>query len=184
MYTHARALTERRRVSTSASVSRCHRGEKVKEWDRLAEGPKREHVATAAERERWSNTYHLKQTTAGGASTVATAKHLAVQKAQEWHAVDAETILPRNGHMPTGHGKIGTLGTVGTVQAHRQQDGKERVVFFKSSERKTRPLTQKETRNVMWLWETESVMLNDYLTILAVGVETQLAARMYLQRFN
>ena len=27
---------------------------KVKEWDSLAEGPKREHVATAAARERWS----------------------------------------------------------------------------------------------------------------------------------
>ena len=41
--------------------------DRVKEWDRLAEGPKREHVGTAAAREHWSNICHLKRTTAGGA---------------------------------------------------------------------------------------------------------------------
>ena len=34
--------------------------QKVKEWDRAAEGPKREHVATQAEREHWKSTYYLK----------------------------------------------------------------------------------------------------------------------------
>ena len=32
----------------------------MKEWDSLSEGPKREHVATAAAREQWLNTYCFK----------------------------------------------------------------------------------------------------------------------------
>ena len=59
--------------------------EQVKTWDRLAEGPKREHVATAAEREHWFNTHDPQQTSEGGASTVATTKHLHLPKAKEWH---------------------------------------------------------------------------------------------------
>ena len=46
---------------------------------------KREHVATAAEREHGSNTYYLKQPTAGGAGTNATSKHPDVQKEKDWH---------------------------------------------------------------------------------------------------
>ena len=59
--------------------------EQVESWDHLAEGPKREHVATAAEREHLSNTCYLKQTTAGGAGTFTTAKHPDLHKAEQWH---------------------------------------------------------------------------------------------------
>ena len=41
--------------------------EKVKEWNRIVSGPKREHALAEAEREHWKSTYYLKQTTAGGA---------------------------------------------------------------------------------------------------------------------
>ena len=44
---------------------------KVQERDHIAEGAKREHAATAAERRQWSNTWFLEQTAAGGPSTVA-----------------------------------------------------------------------------------------------------------------
>ena len=57
----------------------------LSKWDRLAEGPTRERVATTAEREHWSNTSFLKQTTGGGAGTVATVKHPDVQRSNEWH---------------------------------------------------------------------------------------------------
>ena len=48
---------------------------KVKEWEGVAEGSKREHVATVPERRPWSKTYFLKQKTAGGPGTIATTKH-------------------------------------------------------------------------------------------------------------
>ena len=41
--------------------------------------------AMAAKREHWSKMQFLKQTTGGGAGTVATAKHPDLQKAKEWH---------------------------------------------------------------------------------------------------
>ena len=53
-------------------------------WDCLAKLPKREHVAAAAEHEHWSNTFFLKQTTAGGTGTIATTKHPVLQKAKDW----------------------------------------------------------------------------------------------------
>ena len=74
-YKHSRVTSERRLVSTESSVTR-ETEEKVKEWDRLAEG---------AEREHWSNTYYLKQTAAGGAGTVATTKHPHLSKANKLH---------------------------------------------------------------------------------------------------
>ena len=53
-------------------------------WDCLAKLPKREHVAAAAEHEHWSNTFFLKQTTAGGTGTIVTTKHPVLQKAKDW----------------------------------------------------------------------------------------------------
>ena len=40
---------------------------------------------TEAEREHWKSTYYLKQTTAGGADTVVTTKHLHLSKAKAKH---------------------------------------------------------------------------------------------------
>ena len=59
--------------------------QKIKECDRIAEGPNRKHVATATEREHWSNTYHWKQTTAGGGDTITTPKHPDLHFAEDWH---------------------------------------------------------------------------------------------------
>ena len=66
--------------------------------EKIKAGPKREHVATAAEREHWSNTNFLKQTTAG-AVTVATARHPICRKQKngiENMFADKETILPQD----------------------------------------------------------------------------------------
>ena len=93
--------------------------EKVKSWDRVAEAPQREHVATAAEREHWSNTYYLKQTPAVGAGTIATTKHpFFAEKRKigiENKFVDKETMLSRSHKLPTGSGKIGAVGKVGII---------------------------------------------------------------------
>ena len=59
--------------------------EKVNEWDRIASGPKREHVPAEAECELWKSTYYLEQTTAGGADTVATTEHPDLPNAKDWH---------------------------------------------------------------------------------------------------
>ena len=72
--------------------------EKVKEWDHLAEGPQREHDATAAERDQGSKTFFLKLTAAGGARTVATAKHPDLHRAKEWHR---EHVRRQGGNSPT-----------------------------------------------------------------------------------
>ena len=68
-------------ISRNASIRRYTR-EKVKYWDRIAEGPKRKHVAPAAQREHWSNTWNLKQTTAGGAGIIATTTNQAPRFAE------------------------------------------------------------------------------------------------------
>ena len=69
---------------------------KQNKWVRLAEGPKREHVATAREREPWSNAYYQKQTTAGGADTIATTKHPDKRK------IDIENMfVDKDGEMHT-----------------------------------------------------------------------------------
>ena len=74
--------------------------EQVKTWDRLAEGPKREHVATAAEREQapWpppSIPICRKQKDG--------TKNMCVHK---------EATLLDNHRVPTGSGKIGEVGRV------------------------------------------------------------------------
>ena len=93
--------------------------EKVKECDRIAAGPNREHVATAAERERRSNTYYLKPTTAGGASTIAIPICRKGKIGIGNRFVDKETVLPRNQRTPTGSGNIGAVDKVGLSQAQQ-----------------------------------------------------------------
>ena len=141
--------------------------EKAKEWDRLAEGPRREHVATTAERERSSKTYSSKQTTAGGAGSVATAKHPdfaeRYRMASRTCSSTRRQVLARNNTISNGRGKIGTTGKVRRVQGHRQQDGD----FCSPSFRTEDPSTHAKERgdNAMRLRETDGVMMNEWFTI-------------------
>ena len=58
--------------------------EKENKWDRIVNGPKREHVPTEAEREHWKSTYCLKQTTAGGAGNTSTQPQTSSSQWQDW----------------------------------------------------------------------------------------------------
>ena len=69
---------------------------------------------------------------------VATAKHTALQKDEEWHreyvSVDTQTLLPRNNKIPTGSGKIATIGKVEINQVHRHQDGDVFLAVLRTEE--------------------------------------------------
>ena len=69
--------------------------EKIEEWDRLADGQKREHVATAAERKHWLKNVFLEADDSKWSHRQAPPN---LQKAQEWHR---EHVLQQRYNTPT-----------------------------------------------------------------------------------
>ena len=104
--------------------------EEVNAWERIASGPKR--YPTEAECEICKGMYDVKQTTAGGADTVATTKHHHLPKGKEWHG---KQYFQTTTDFPVASGKFGLC------QARHQKCGNGRKMFAKSSDQKTRTRT-------------------------------------------
>ena len=119
----------------------------VTEKERKNVGPTRKHVATATEHEHWSIAYYLKQTTAGGADTVATTEYVDLQKAEDCHrehvCAQRETNTPTQPHNSNPQWQDWNKWRTEVPSTHAEEPGD----------------------NAMRLWETEGVMLHECLTI-------------------
>ena len=95
---------------------------------------RQQNVNIGQKRASWSRRQQVEQAPLPLPSTPICRK---LMKGIENMFVDNETILPHSITIPTGSGKIGTIGKVGIIEAHRQQDG---VFLFVLSPQNGRPV--------------------------------------------
>ena len=120
----------------------------VKEWDRNVSGPKRLHVPAEAEREHWTSTCNLKQTTAGGADC---GHHQASRCPNSERMVSGafsstlKQCFSSTTDFPAARGKIAVVGKIVDLfmlVIKKDAKGRKKNNFVsRSSDRKTRTLT-------------------------------------------
>ena len=134
--------------------------EKVKEWDRIATLPKREHVPTDAAREHCQSTYSLKQTTAGGAGTVVPTKHPGLPKNKRMASRAFSSKKTQYFHTTTDFqqpvARLEWWARLDQFKPVIKKMVKEEIHFSKSSVWRTRTLTLTNLRQRRSFWRPKA----------------------------
>ena len=122
---HSWSISGRRTISSTPAVRRCHRRRSQKKCDRLASGPKRDHVNVnfGEAHTTWSKQQQVEQTVWPPPSIPICQKQ---KSGIESIFVDEDAILPHNHRLPAASGKIGVVGNIGRIQVRHQKDCKGR----------------------------------------------------------